>query len=350
MWNDASRTFGAGLYNVSIPVPTTVTAPPTSAMPYRKVLLDPPSVAIGQILQVLSMGLYDPSGTLVGGVYERFTVQDLCGVLDVVKNSSTANSLFYVLTPQAEVLAMSGLGSWDAQQQTLTRLVDAGAGSYVLRTIWEFGADKYPMFNMTAAAIYKYAGGQLNSTFADKQFYAQKYLFQVTTLTFEGFKYVIVSGAPDTDYLGDTIALSDNLMATGRTAQAIMIASAVAVAFIMGFTSVAFTYIFVDRPLSTILDAMRKATKFDFSSIRDGTMKRASIVREINNTQGNFVAMLEVFANALKQNKNLIAGRGTTGSKSVSDVHEKSLESFTLNGPRSPTSANGPSYSTSQLL
>ncbi|KXS16358.1 hypothetical protein M427DRAFT_43782 [Gonapodya prolifera JEL478] len=332
---------------ITMPVASTVVAPPAFVFPFRKVLLEAPSVAIGQILQVLSMGLYDPIGNLVGAVFERFTVQDLCGVLDIAKNSSTPNTLFYILTPSAEVLAMSGLGSWDQQQQTLTKLVDPATGNYILKTIW-------------TSAIYKYAGGQLDSSFADKQFYVQRYLFQVTTLPFEGFKYIIVSGAPDTDYLGDTITLSDNLMTTGRTAQAIMIASgivrlsflatvgkpcfnhatviygilAVAVALVMGITSVAFTYYFVDHPLARILDAMKKATKFDFSSIRDGTMKRASIVREINNTQGNFVAMLEVFANALKQNKSLVGK--ATGSKSVSDVPEKSLESFSLNGPKRP--------------
>ncbi|KAJ3337847.1 hypothetical protein HDU93_000403 [Gonapodya sp. JEL0774] len=269
-------------------------------MPQNQVIFEAPSVAIGQILQVMSMGLYNPAGTLVGAVYERFTVQDLCAVLDKVKNSSTPNSLFYILGPDARVIAMSNLGTWDQQQTALTKLVDPVTQNYVLKTIWEFPKSNYTLFNISADAIYSYAGKNLSSPFADSAFYVDDYLFQVTSFTFIGFKYIIVSGAPAADYLGDTIALASNLSATGRTAQIIMIVSACVVAVVMGLISITITTLYVDRPLAAILVAMEKAVKFDFSSIRDGSMKRASAIKEINSTQSSFLSMLQVFADALK--------------------------------------------------
>ncbi|KAJ3336240.1 hypothetical protein HDU93_003381 [Gonapodya sp. JEL0774] len=55
-------------------------------------------------------------------------------------------------------------------------------------------------------------------------------------------------------------------------------------------------------PLKRILASMKKATKFDFSDIRAGSLEgRRSIVSEILHTQDNFVEMLQVFANALKR-------------------------------------------------
>ncbi|KXS21980.1 hypothetical protein M427DRAFT_494413 [Gonapodya prolifera JEL478] len=115
----------------------------------------------------------------------------------------------------------------------------------------------------------------------------------------------IVSGVPKADYLGSTFELGPRLSAKGQIAQAIMIASAYGAAVAMGFASLIYAHIFVEQPLAAILVAMKKATTFDFSSVRDGSMKRGSAISEITETQTHFLTMLRVFAVAIQRNKSL---------------------------------------------
>ncbi|KAJ3334575.1 hypothetical protein HDU93_007702, partial [Gonapodya sp. JEL0774] len=68
--------------------------------------------------------------------------------------------------------------------------------------------------------------------------------------------------------------------------------------------------------------------KFDFTAVRDPNFihGRFSGIVEFQNIQARFLDMLHVFAQALKQNKALIAGSAsvrsnpTTGAKRPSDV------------------------------
>ncbi|KAJ3335880.1 hypothetical protein HDU93_004177 [Gonapodya sp. JEL0774] len=82
-------------------------------------------------------------------------------------------------------------------------------------------------------------------------------------------------------------------------------------------------------PLGRILQMIKKATKFDFSEVRGGTIsKNRSIVTEVRNTQDHFIEMLQTFAKALKDNKALMTGRVSTASgRKASESTESASQS-----------------------
>ncbi|KXS18124.1 hypothetical protein M427DRAFT_29869 [Gonapodya prolifera JEL478] len=157
------------------------------------------------IIQSLTFSLWDSSNNFVGVGPIVFSVYDLSRVLDGLKASSTPNSLYYILTPDAEVLAMSGLG---ADQSTLMRPVGS---TYALNSIFTYNDTAYPLLNISSATIFEYSGRNLSRDFVDMEFAVGDFLFQVTSYSFANYKWIIVSGAPATDYLGDTLILQDRL-------------------------------------------------------------------------------------------------------------------------------------------
>ncbi|KAJ3343254.1 hypothetical protein HDU93_009238 [Gonapodya sp. JEL0774] len=196
---------------------------------------------------------------------------------------------------------MSGLSS----NLTIRRsvLLRASGG---LKPIFEFTSDSYPLLNFTSATIYSYANSNLSSNFADTQWRTGDYFFQVTSKVFYSYKYIIISGAPASDYLGDTVALAQSLAALGSRSQAIIIGSAAGVILIMSLISVFITSHFIAAPLAVILRAIQKAVKFDFSDVRGGKLSlNPSFVVEIHKVQEHFMELLTVFATALQSNKKL---------------------------------------------
>ncbi|KAJ3337206.1 hypothetical protein HDU93_001448 [Gonapodya sp. JEL0774] len=262
-----------------------------------------PIVTIGPtIIQGMVMSVYDSTGKFVASSLWSVTLQNLCTLLDNVKKTLTPNSLLYVFVPAKNgfVLAISGLGNSTMQSKSL--VLNGGS-----KSIFDFSKEEYPLLNMSAATIYQYSGNNLTNSFADNSWMVNDYMFQVTTKSILGYRYFIVSGAPTYDFLGDTIYLTQRLKEDGLRSALIVIFTAVAIVIGMSIASVIFTWIFITTPLQMILNAMKKATKFDFSDIREGNFKNnRSIVDEIHRTQDNFVKMLQVFANALKQNKQLM--------------------------------------------
>ncbi|KAJ3018634.1 hypothetical protein HKX48_002779, partial [Thoreauomyces humboldtii] len=90
--------------------------------------------------------------------------------------------------------------------------------------------------------------------------------------------------------------------------QAIRNSALITVAFILaGFASIVFfVYHFLLIPLNAVKGSMVKATKFDFSDMKNKTeTSDASFLSEINALQYVFRAMIISFANALQKNKSL---------------------------------------------
>ncbi|KXS13918.1 hypothetical protein M427DRAFT_359832 [Gonapodya prolifera JEL478] len=61
---------------------------------------------------------------------------------------------------------------------------------------------------------------------------------------------------------------------------------AVGVTIVMSIGSVMFTWYFITKPLGRILEVIKKARKFDFAAVRNGSLgENRSIVSEVRNTQ-----------------------------------------------------------------
>ncbi|KAJ3336755.1 hypothetical protein HDU93_002265 [Gonapodya sp. JEL0774] len=206
------------------------------------------------VTQSMVVDFFDPSGNEIATGRLLFNVASLSEVLDSVQKLSTNRTLYYLLTADAKIMAISGL----ADKSILTKVANVTTNIYTLKTIWEYDYNNWPLLNTSAATIYSFVNGNLAANFADAQWRVGDYLFQVTTLELYSYKYIIVSGA------------------------------------------VLFTWYFINKPLQAILVAMNAATKFNFGAVRNGTIQ-ASIITEIRTTQSNFIEMLKVFAKALKR-------------------------------------------------
>ncbi|KAJ3338119.1 hypothetical protein HDU93_009990 [Gonapodya sp. JEL0774] len=282
----------------------------------------------------MTFPLYNATANLYAMATISFTVRDLSSVLDTQKLLATNGTLFYLMTPNAEVVAMSGLGG---NQGALMR--QDATGAWILRKIWEYSADDYPLlvgivplifvlFNVSARTVFAYSGGNLSSNFDDATFSSGAYFFQVTTLTYGTYKWIIVSGAPSGDYLADTLQLNDNLSSRLWTTQRNIIIIAVVIVIALSAASILFTEMFISRPLNKILEGMKKgelAANFDFSMVRSGSLAVGrSPITEISDTQENFMTMLKKFADAVQSNRALIgktsSGANSSGGKLMSNT------------------------------
>ncbi|KAJ3337186.1 hypothetical protein HDU93_001474 [Gonapodya sp. JEL0774] len=249
------------------------------------------------LAQEMDLTLYDPNGTFVGTTSAIFGIPVFTTILDDLKASSTANSVYYIITTTGNVLAVSGLNN-DTQSK-LVKLV--APGQWEIKSIFDFSYEEYPLLNQSAVTVYEYAGKNLSSPFQDNLWQVGDNLFQVKSKTVWNYKYIIISGAPVSDYIGDTVNLSQKLRNDGTRVGTILIISAIAVVLFMSGLSLVFTWFFVTSPIRVILAAMDKATRCDFSSIKDGSFNaRPSAVSEVHDMQARFVGMLKVFAMAVK--------------------------------------------------
>ncbi|KXS15088.1 hypothetical protein M427DRAFT_145669, partial [Gonapodya prolifera JEL478] len=256
-WDTAARTIGRLIQNVSFDL--AVAAASTRAMTQSQgATVGRPGSTMGTISQALTVLLYNATTTTdpIGYFSTYFSIENICDWLDIIKGSATPNSLFYIINSDGQVLAVSGTSSNITSRRSL--LLKQSGTSLVLKTIFDYPVETFPVLNVTARLIYDKAGGNLSSDFADTQWRVGDNLFQVTSKRIFTYKYIIVSGAPATDYLGDTIALEKSLAEIGAQAQAIIIGSAAGVILIMSLISVFFTSFFVAAPLAIILEAIRK--------------------------------------------------------------------------------------------
>ncbi|KAJ3334703.1 hypothetical protein HDU93_007386 [Gonapodya sp. JEL0774] len=162
------------------------------------------------------------------------------------------------------------------------------------------------------------------------------------------YKWII----PLEDYLADTlmlqVRLADSLSTTNRN----IIGIAVGIFIVMCVTSALLVEALISKPMHLMLEATQKgsvqqdltytlivfalslalqlqlqnlaATKFDFSMVREGNMdEMRSLISEVQHLRQRFMAMLRVFADALKQNKSLIAGSKPPGVSVLATSSEK---------------------------
>ncbi|KAJ3334783.1 hypothetical protein HDU93_007253 [Gonapodya sp. JEL0774] len=295
-----TMTDGPVIVNISYPV-RIISPLQFVSIPRGQRILGNPDIRGTAILQKLYVGIYDGSGEPVGTASLSVTIETVSSFMDLVKKTMSANSLLYILSTKAEILALSGFaGNFTAQFEALKK-INPSTGVTSLKTIFDFDRASYPLLNISSRTVYDFANGDLASI-PDTTWNRDGTLFKVTSLRIYGFQFIIVVAAPLSDYVGDTLQLRSNLESDGRRSTLIVILSAVGVIIVLAILSLMFSWLFITKPLEDILDMMKKATKFDFSDIREGkTSTRLSVVKEVYSTQDNFLMMIKAFADALKR-------------------------------------------------
>ncbi|KAJ3013578.1 hypothetical protein HKX48_005664 [Thoreauomyces humboldtii] len=119
--------------------------------------------------------------------------------------------------------------------------------------------------------------------------------------------WLVILGAPETDYIATTLALQQDLTAalTANNRKVIGIVVAIMVAILVAAT--AYVYFAVVRPLHALCLGMQQAQNFDFSCIAEGTfVARPSFLREVYEAQKAFYDMTTKFATAFKNNRQML--------------------------------------------
>ncbi|KAJ3060633.1 hypothetical protein HDU99_005837, partial [Rhizoclosmatium hyalinum] len=127
-------------------------------------------------------------------------------------------------------------------------------------------------------------------------------------------RYVIVNGAPKSDYTGNIDTVLQQLEDTLANDVKQIIGIAVGVFVAMVFVSCVLTYFTVTVPLAMITKIMIQATSFDFSAFKQMEAKNANIITELGTMEEVFYKMIEKFAASIKANRELSGAPPTTGS------------------------------------
>ncbi|KAJ3330867.1 hypothetical protein HDU93_010061 [Gonapodya sp. JEL0774] len=266
-----------------------------------------------RFVQSLTYSIWDQTNTFKACGIVIFNTLNFASILEDLKASSTPNTLMYIMTGQGQILGMTGLGLLN--YTGLSPLIKQSPidNSYSLKTIFDISYNENPLFNTSARTIYAASGNALSNT-VDAQYLVGDYMFQVTRYNRSGYTWLIVSGAPSSDYLADTFLLENRLADRLLSASRTVIIIAVVLVVLMSVTSFAFTEYFILKPFHFMIIVMDKAKKFDFALVRDGSLKHESVsyMTEIQNVQDHFLAMLTAFSNAIKQNRALFGGKASS--------------------------------------
>ncbi|KAJ3290042.1 hypothetical protein HDU79_003589 [Rhizoclosmatium sp. JEL0117] len=127
-------------------------------------------------------------------------------------------------------------------------------------------------------------------------------------------RYVIINGAPKSDYTGNIDSVLQQLEDTLANDVKQIIGIAVGVFVAMVFVSCVLTYFTVTIPLAMITKIMIQATSFDFSAFKQMEAKNANIITELGTMEEVFYKMIEKFAASIKANRELSGAPPTTGS------------------------------------
>ncbi|KXS14529.1 hypothetical protein M427DRAFT_44955 [Gonapodya prolifera JEL478] len=214
------------------------------AVPKGSAVLSDIRVVFNLPIQIMYLSVYSPSGSFIATSSITFLLRDFCSLLDTVKASLTPNTLTYILTTkqQGQVVGISGLGNSTMQLQALF-------GGSKIKTIFEYPLEQYPTLNTSAALLYQYSGNNLSTTIEDASFEMDNFMFHVTTVQIYNFRYLVVVGAPPSDFVGDTALLAETLRRDGARSSLIVIIAAIVLALVMSGISVVSVWVFVSSPL-----------------------------------------------------------------------------------------------------
>ncbi|KAJ3225854.1 hypothetical protein HDU78_010515 [Chytriomyces hyalinus] len=255
---------------------------------------------------------YDNKDFLRGVYSSDIAFTDMHDTL--TKMLHTPNSFIYVMTRNGILIGTSTNESVLDPTGNLKLAVDAS----------------HPRIHFTANFLKdKLAVGKTDFSVLEGSFEADDMYFQVRALAQEP-RYVIVNGAPKTDYTGDIAAVLTQLDETLKSNVEKIVAISVAVFVIMVLISCILTYFSVTVPLAKITAIMvevrvgikhsvfstnlltphsySKATSFDFTAFKAMEKQKGNFITELGTMEKVFYTMIEKFAQSIKANRELSTG------------------------------------------
>ncbi|KAJ3231053.1 hypothetical protein HDU78_007947 [Chytriomyces hyalinus] len=231
--------------------------------------------------------LYDDKRFLRGVYGSDIAFTDMHATL--LKMINTPNSFIYVMTRGGILIGTS----------TNESILDT-TGNLKLAT-----EATHPRIHLTANFLNnKLGSGKSDFTTLEGSFEAEGVYFQLRALPSEPH-FVIVNGAPKTDYTGDIDAVLQELDNNLRASVQKIIGISVAVFVVMVCISCVLTYFSVTVPLSKITTIMVQATSFDFTAFKAMEKQKGNFITELGTMEKVFYTMIEKFAQSIKANREL---------------------------------------------
>ncbi|ORY37241.1 hypothetical protein BCR33DRAFT_769884 [Rhizoclosmatium globosum] len=259
---------------------------------------------------------FDSQGNVVG-VYGTVLTENPYVYQDIGFTDMHNMLVSFVQTPHAFMYVMTRKGSLIGVSTNESIIDTAGnlkqATSAVDPNI-KFTANYLQNLLPTGSNDYSFLGNQ------QSMYQANGLYFQIRVMPQEP-KYIIVNGAPTSDYTGDIDTVLDALAATLARDVKNIIGIAVGVFVAMVIVSCILTYFTVTVPLAKITKIMVQATSFDFSAFKAMEKQNANIISELGTMEEVFYKMIEKFANSIKANRELSGAGG--GMQSQISSHNR---------------------------
>ncbi|KAJ3327575.1 hypothetical protein HDU76_011512 [Blyttiomyces sp. JEL0837] len=118
--------------------------------------------------------------------------------------------------------------------------------------------------------------------------------------------WLVVVGIPRSDFFSKT----DSAQEKATILAAVLAAAGVAVTVFFAWAAM--------RPLQTLIKAMEKLTKMDFSALEGDILNERSFMLELRQLQTTFAMMCKAFASGIRKNKTLVTGSDKQRTKSIS--------------------------------
>ncbi|TPX71325.1 hypothetical protein CcCBS67573_g06219 [Chytriomyces confervae] len=163
------------------------------------------------------------------------------------------------------------------------------------------------------------------STLSNQMLEDQGYLFQLRVMTHAPY-FVIVNGAPKTDYTKDIDLVLSDLDASLAFITKVVIAISSAVFVLSVVVSNIWTYYFIVLPLSKVTAGLREASNFDFSAYKPLQKQKFNHIREICTMEHVFYMMIAKFAASIRGSNGVRSSTadGSGGPKrAAGSAHEK---------------------------
>ncbi|KAJ3244094.1 hypothetical protein HDU78_011492 [Chytriomyces hyalinus] len=162
------------------------------------------------------------------------------------------------------------------------------------------------------------------STLSNQMLEDQGYFFQLRIMSHAPY-FVIVNGAPKTDYTKDIDLVLSDLDAGFAFITKVVVAVSTAVFVLSVAASNTWTYYFIVLPLSKVTAGLREASNFDFSAYKPLQKQKFNHIREICTMEHVFYMMIAKFAASIRGSNGVRSSTvGSIGTrKTAGSVHEK---------------------------
>ncbi|KAJ3401753.1 hypothetical protein HDU80_005731 [Chytriomyces hyalinus] len=257
---------------------------------------------------------FDAAGKLQGVFGTDISFDDLRDTL--TRYLQTPNSFMYVTTPSGVLL---GTSANDTMIGSRGNLIPANQSLI-------------PVTRLTA----KFLWAQLPNTTLDLTFLSGQnweyagYSFQLRAMNYPPY-FVIVNGAPKTDYTGDIDLILENLDNSLRENVRVIIGVSVAVFIVMVAVRCTLTYFSVVRPLAKITSIIRDATNFNFTAYKTSQLNDRSRITEFATMETVFYLMIAKFADSIRGSEHSkVTTRRTQTPESVHETSTRQKKSAVM--------------------